>query len=252
MNVHPTTALADRAARRAHTPLPPRRTRLLIVVAAAGLLSLSGVAAASIPASDVRLTNDNGQGGISASNYNLNHPGAPVSKDSTLRECSTARGRQNEPAVAINPRDRRVVVGSANDYCGVFNAGVDADGAPVLSGPIWLGYYRSENRGTSFQSSLIPGYPGDNTPYAARARIRTASAGDPVLAWDRDGRLFAAAESSDDPAGSPKSFGDIWVATYANPAGATGATLNDGSDFQRSVIAANGSADPNFLGKFND
>jgi hypothetical protein len=36
-------------------------------------------------------------------------------------------------------------VGSSNDYCGVYKDGADADGAPLPLGPIWLGYYRSEN-----------------------------------------------------------------------------------------------------------
>jgi hypothetical protein len=134
----------------------------------------------------------------------------------------------------------------------VYNDGADANGAPIPSGPIWLGYYRSENGGRSFQSSLVPGYPGDNTPYAGRAHIRTASAGDPVLAWDASGRLFAGSESSGDPAGSAKTVGDEWVATYANPAGTGGPTINDGKDFKRSVIVARGSAAPNLLGKFND
>ena len=98
----------------------------------------------------------------------------------------------------------------------------------------------------------MPGYPGDTSPYAARAGIRTASAGDPVLAWDAHGRLFAGAESSDDPAGTKKTFGDVWVATYENPGGASGATTNDGKEFKRSVIVAKGSSAPNLLGKFND
>src|SRR5207247_6846959 len=124
-------------------------------------------------------------------------------------------------------------------------------GAPIPSGPIWLGYYRSETGGVSFQSSLVPGYPGDNTPYAVRARIRTASAGDPVLAWDADGRLFAGAEANADPAGSKKTFGDEWVGTYANPAGPAGPTIDDGKEFTQSVIVARGSSAPNLLGKFH-
>ncbi len=186
------------------------------------------------------------------SNYNLNNPGSAVAKDATLRECSRSRGRQNEPSVALDPRNPQVIVGSSNDYCGVFNDGVDADGAPIPSGPIWLGYYRSQNGGSSFQSSLVPGYPGDSTPYAARAHIRTASSGDPVLAWDAQGRLFAGSESSDDPAGSPKGFGDVYVATYVNPGGSNAATVNDGKEFARSVIVAKGSSAPNLGGKFND
>src|SRR5205085_6051723 len=134
----------------------------------------------------------------------------------------------------------------------VYNDGVDDDGAPIPSGPIWLGYYRSQNGGASFQSSLVPGYPGDNTPYAARAHVRTASAGDPVLAWDGDGRLFAGSESSDDPAGSKKTFGDVWVATFQNPAGPSGGTVRDGTDFVGSQVVARGSSAPNLTGKFND
>jgi hypothetical protein len=150
----------------------------------------------------------------------------------------------------IDPRNSDVIVGSSNDYCGVYNS--SSGGVPQPTGPIWLGYYRSENGGASFQSSLVPGYPGDTSPYASRAQIRTASAGDPVLAWDSQGRLFAGSESSDDPAGTKKTFGDEWVATYVNPGGTAGPTVNDGKEFKRSVLVDKGSSAPNLLGKFND
>jgi hypothetical protein len=83
--------------------------------------------------------------------------------DATLDECSISRGRQNEPAVAVDPRNTMVLLGSSNDYCGVYNRGVAAGAV----GPIWLGYYRSENGGTSFPSSLVPGYIA-----AGRSRLR--------------------------------------------------------------------------------
>jgi hypothetical protein len=51
-------------------------------------------------------------------------------------------------------------------------------------------------------------------------RTRTQSAGDAVIAWDKHGRAFFGAESSADPAGSKKGFGDVWVATFDNPEGA--------------------------------
>ena len=156
-----------------------------------------------------------------------------------LAEASIARGRQNEPAVEIDPRDPRVIIGSSNDYAGVYAGSTPGNFVPA--GPIWLGYYRSENGGTSFLSSLVPGYPGDTSPYAALAKIRTASAGDPVIAWDLHGRVFMGAESSDDPAGSLKTFGDVWVATYDNPEGPDGNTINDGKRFVRSVVVAKGS-----------
>jgi len=227
-----------------------RRFALIAVVGASLTLSLAGGVAGSTPAVDVRLTNDTAATGGYVSNYTA-VTGTPYT-DATLTECSHARGRQNEPAVAVDPRNTDVLVGSSNDYCGTYNDGVDTDGAPIPAGPIWLGYYRSQNGGETFQSSLVPGYPDDTSPYAALAKIRTASAGDPVLAWDAEGRLFAGSESSDDPAGTKKTFGDVWVATYVNPAGPSGATINDGKQFAGSVVVAKGSSAPNLLGIFND
>ena len=114
---------------------------------------LVGVAAASTPGADVRLTHDaNDPGYVSA--YTL-ATGVPYT-DATLDECTISHGRQNEPAVAVDPRNTSVLLGSSNDYCGVYNAN-DADGHPIPVGPIWLGYYRSENAGSSFVSSLVPG-----------------------------------------------------------------------------------------------
>jgi hypothetical protein len=197
----------------------------------------------------VRLTNDNAAGGGYVSDYTL-VTGVPYT-DPTLTECTRSRGRQNEPSVMIDPRNTNVIVGSSNDYCGVYNA-TASDGTPLATGPIWLGYYRSQDSGAHFQSSLVPGYPGDTSPYAARAQIRTASAGDPVLAWDKQGRLFAGSEASGDPAGTKKGFGDEFVATYQNPNGTNGASINDGKEFVRSVTVAKGSSAPGTGGKFND
>jgi hypothetical protein len=223
---------------------------LLVAVVVAAFAAIAGAAFALPPGPDARLTNDDpaAPGGGYVSDYTL-VTGVPYT-DSTLTECTRSRGRQNEPSVAIDPRDTSVLVGSSNDYCGVFNQ--DSDGVPQPVGPIWLGYYRSEDGGSSFRSSLVPGYPDDSSPYAARAHVRTAGAGDPVLAWDKHGRVFAGSESSDDPAGSKKTFGDVWVATYENPNGPTGATKDDGKEFKRSVTVAKGSSAPNLLGTFND
>ena len=211
------------------------------------ILTLAAIPSAKALA-DVRLTNDFSGGGY-ISSYTL-ATGTAYS-DATLAECSRSRGRQNEPSVAVNPRDTRVLIGSSNDYCGVYNDGADTDGAPIPAGPIWLGYYRSENGGTSFRSSLVPGYPGDASPYAALARIRTASAGDPVIAWDAHGRVFMGAESSEDPEGSKKGFGDVWVARFDNPNGERGNTLDDGKRFVGSVVVGSGSSSP-AAGVFHD
>src|SRR5690349_917216 len=230
--------------------LRDRGSRLGVIAAASALFLIgASTVLASSPGTDVRLSNDFPGGGyVSADDI----AGLAHYTDATLNECSRARGRQNEPALAINPRDSRVMIGSANDYCAVYNDGNDADGAPIPSGPIWLGYYRSEDSGHSFVSSLVPGYPGDTSTLGALAKVRTASAGDPVIAWDGDGRVFMGSESSDDPAGTKKTFGDEWVATYVNPDGPGGDTINDGSRFAGSVVVAKGSSAPNLLGKFHD
>src|SRR5206468_9417972 len=181
------------------------RWRLPITVAVGGLL-LSAVSVSASPGPNVRLTHDEAAGSY-VSAYTL-ATGAPYT-DATLDECSRSQGRQNEPAVAVDPRNTNVLIGSSNDYCGVFRG---ETGVPVASGPIWLEYYRSENGGGSFVSSLVPGYPDDTSPYAALAQVRTASSGDPVIPWDQHGRVSMGSESSGDPEGRAKAFGDAWVA----------------------------------------
>jgi hypothetical protein len=213
-----------------------------LIVAAAGIAFV----AASPDPPNTRLTNDNGANGGYVSDYFL-VTGQPYT-DPVLQACSVSRGRQNEPAVAVDPRNPLVIVGSSNDYCPVLNA----DGTFLGLGDIWLGYYRSEDGGGSFQSSLVPGYQGDASPYAARSHVRTADSGDPVLAWDNHGRLFAGSESSTNPERPTQTFGDVWVGTYENHGGENGATINDGKEFVTSVDVAEGSAAPNLLGKFHD
>jgi hypothetical protein len=223
-----------------------RSTTLMVAALLALAATVVAVPAAQASPANARLTNDNGANGGYVSDYTL-VTGQPYT-DEVLQTCSHSRGRQNEPAVAVDPRNTQVIVGSSNDYCGVFQQ----NGALLGLGDVWLGYYRSENGGASFISSLVPGYIGDESPYADRAHVRTADSGDPVLAWDSHGRLFAGSESSGDRAGSAKTNGDVWVATYENPGGQNGATINDGKEFKRSIDVAHGSAAPNLLGKFHD
>jgi hypothetical protein len=229
-----------------------RRLAVATALAVLALFALGGIAGASSPGSDVRLTNDChpdagcGAGYVSA--YTL-ATGIPYT-DQTLDECTVSKGRENEPSVAVDPKDTSVLLGSSNDYCGVYNQGA-AKGA---IGPTWLGYYRSQDSGSSWRSSLVPGYPDDTSPYAALSKARTAGAGDPVIAWDNHGRAYFGSESSDDPAGTPKTFGDVWVASFANPGGSGDdrTTANDGLAYQGTTVVGQGSSAPNLLGKFND
>src|SRR5437867_9230043 len=227
-----------------------RRFAIVGVLALATLFAV-GVAGASTPGGDVRLTNDChpdagcGAGYVSA--YTL-ATGTPYT-DATLDECTISKGRQNEPAVAVDPRNTSVLLGSSNDYCGVYNQGIAAGAV----GPVWLGYYRSLDGGSSWTSSLVPGYPDDTSQYAALSQARTSSAGDPVIAWDAHGRAFFRSESSGAPAGTAKTFGDVWVARYRNPDGADApTTARDGLEYYGTTVVASGSSAPNLLGKFHD
>src|SRR2546421_6523778 len=140
-----------------------RRLAIVGVLAAAALFAV-GIAGASTPGSDVRLTNDChpdagcGAGYVSA--YTL-ATGNPYT-DATLDECTISHGRQNEPAVAVDPRNTSLLLGSSNDYCAVYNRGIPAGAI----GPIWLRYYRSLDSGGGRTSALVPGYPGDTAPRA--------------------------------------------------------------------------------------
>jgi hypothetical protein len=228
--------------------------RKLVIVGALACLAVFlavGGAGASTPGADARLTNDChplagcGAGYVSAYTLATGHPYT----DATLDECSISRGRQNEPAVAVDPRNTSLLLGSSNDYCAVYNRGIAAGAI----GPIWLGYYRSLNAGASWTSSLVPGYPDDTSPYKALSQARTSSAGDPVIAWDAHGRAFFGSESSGDPAGTAKTFGDVFVARFRNPDGADAAdTTKDGLEYYGTTVVAHGSAAPNLLGVFHD
>src|SRR2546423_1313345 len=111
-----------------------RRAFLLACIGCAAAVWVSAISA-STPGTDVKLTHDASDPGY-VSEYTLGE-GVPYT-DQTLAECSVSRGRQNEPAVAIDPRDPQVVLGSPNDYCGAYNPGA----APGAIGPIWPGHYR--------------------------------------------------------------------------------------------------------------
>jgi hypothetical protein len=218
---------------------------------AAGVALLAGAASATTAGAgaDTRLTNDNGAaGGYRYTGGDTTSGGVPIAyTDEVLTACSADRERQNEPSVEADPRNASLLLGSSNDYCPVQ--------APSLANQnIWLGYYRSQNGGSSWQSGLVPGYPGDTSPASTRAQVNAASSGDPVIAWDTHGNAYFGAEASG-VAGDPfskKTNGDIWVGRYKNPDGDNGNPAKDASYFAYSRTVANGSQAPNLLGVFND
>jgi len=139
----------------------------------------------------------------------------------------------NEPVVAIDPTNPNLVVASWNDSC-------DAD----LGGG-WMGLAYSTNQGETWTPSKIPGYPSDTSAEGAASPLhgRQAEAGDPLLAFDGAGRLFAGGIAFNRV--NPQN-GDVWVASYASTPHASGYP----KDYLRTVVVGEGT--PSLAGVFSD
>lgn len=134
-------------------------------------LAPAGVGASPTPANH-RVTLDNQAGSYTRFDG---------TSDATTLDCSINRRAQNEPTIAVDPHDTRVVTAGANDYC-----------AAPKNGDVWAGFYRSADGGASWHDSLVPGYPADTSAagLASPTHGSCGAAGDPTQSFDRDGRLF--------------------------------------------------------------
>jgi hypothetical protein len=198
------------------------RARMLLVALAAALAAGLGGAALAGAGGDVKVTRDN-----TAATY-LRYDG---SSDATTAACSTGRRSQNEPTVAVDPHNTRIVVAGANDYC-----------AQIVNGDVWAGYYRSADGGSNWQDSLVPGYPNDSSAagVASPTHGTCGGAGDPSQTFDRDGRLFYAFICFN--RAKPVN-GGVFVARYTN----------DGGTYDRTVLIKRGTPSGQFLtGLFQD
>src|SRR5438093_11374508 len=136
------------------------RVSLILAGTAVAVVAATSVGSAAL-SGNVRVTSD-----AAASSY-LRYDGA---SDATTSACSTGRRSQNEPTVAVDPHNTRIVTAGANDYC-----------AQIVNGDVWAGYYRSSDGGTSWQDSLVPGYPADSSAagLAAPTHGSCGAGGDP-------------------------------------------------------------------------
>jgi hypothetical protein len=147
-----------------------RRRALFSLVALGLAVALAPPAQA---ATDARVTVDDRAG-----SYQLANGGGT---DETMNRCSEGRRQQNEPSIAVDPSDTDVVVAGANDYC-----------SAIVNGEVWAGYYRSEDGGTTWANSLVPGYPDDTSDAGEASPVHgtCGASGDPTQAFDADGNLF--------------------------------------------------------------
>jgi hypothetical protein len=199
------------------------RDRVSVAALAALLVSVgAGFATSSAQGADVRVTRDSTAGGY------LRYDGR---SDVTTAACSSGRRSQNEPSVAVDPSDPRIVVAGSNDYC-----------AQIVNGDVWTGYYRSTNGGATWSNSLVPGYPADTSAagMASPAHDACGAAGDPTQAFDRQGRLFYAfiCFNRTGPVN-----GSVYAARY----------LKHGATYDRTVLIKRGTPSGLFLtGLFQD
>jgi hypothetical protein len=223
----------------------PKSTLLPLRIAFLGLLVILGVtmASAQTAGANVRVTVDEASVYVSADQL----VGGTYT-DAVLQRCGTDRRMQNEPTLAIDPRNRSVWASGANDYCTVPTAG-DA----------WAGFYRSTDSGARWTDSLLPGYNGDTSSEGISSPLHqlvaggAIAAGDPVMGWDGQGNLFYMGNNFNRGIENGVSgrfrdnTGSIWVATYA-PSNSTDPST-DGSKYVRTVVIATNTFG---LGSFND
>src|SRR5437867_1151095 len=90
--------------------------------------------------------------------------------------------QQVEPTIAVDPRDPSIIVAGAQDLR-----------LRSVGEHRWHGYYRSIDGGNTWTSSLLPGFPGDNSPQGLASPLHASNTtSDPVLAFDRGGNLYYA------------------------------------------------------------
>jgi hypothetical protein len=196
-----------------------KRISPLLVLAALVVLATP---AGAIPANS-RVTVDN-----DASTSYTRYDGT---SDATMTACSSGKRAQNEPTVAVDPHNTDVVAAGSNDYC-----------AAIVNGDVWAGYYRSTNGGSSWQNSLVPGYPDDTSAAGVASPVHGScgTAGDPTQSFDNAGRLFYGFICFN--RGKPVN-GAVYVSRY----------LNDGANYDRTVLVKKGTPSALFQsGLFQD
>jgi hypothetical protein len=136
--------------------------RMLFAAGAVAILTLAGVGIAFIHAGS--------QGASARSSGSARYPVPPANVAVADRPAAEA-----ETTLAISPTDPDTIVAGANDF-------------NTLNGDKWCGYYTSHDRGASWKTGFIKGYPGG--PTSPLTGFDASSDG--VIATDRQGDFYYA------------------------------------------------------------
>jgi hypothetical protein len=98
--------------------------------------------------------------------------------------------RQNEPSLAVSSRNSLHLLAGANDY-----RTVDLPVSDVvpgsLAGDAWLGVFKSFDGAQSWQSTLLPGFPQDQSPEGLASPLKAYSAAaDPTVRAGTSGLIY--------------------------------------------------------------
>ncbi len=101
--------------------------------------------------------------------------------------------RQNEPSIALSTRNPLHLLAGANDYRTVDLPLTDVLPNSGLAGDAWLGLFKSFNGGQTWQSTLIPGYPQDQTTEGLASPLKGfTTASDPAVRAGTNGLFYYA------------------------------------------------------------
>ena len=96
--------------------------------------------------------------------------------------------RQNEPSLAVSTRNPLHLLSGANDYRTVDMPGLPDD---EVTGDAWLGVFKSYDSGESWISTLLPGYPQDNSTQGISSPLKGyEAAADPVVRAGTNGLFY--------------------------------------------------------------
>lgn len=203
-----------------------RRHRLRLTAVAFTSVVALGTAPAVLASATTAVTTDTE---VTVDSPYVKANGRTPTEGDAITACGENRRQQNEPSAAVDPTNPSIIVAGSNDYCTVEKAG-----------GTWTGFYRSTTSGATWIDSLLPGYPTDTSPEGVASPLQQrgiTNAGDPVQAWDLDGRLFYMGNAFNRV--KPQN-GSVWVATYDEHA----------AHYVRTVIV--GSGTPALAGRDHD